>query len=255
MSESFSRTQSANPEQSVVSCYNEGVRYRKAGLHNEAEDKFRQALLRNKRHVPSIVGLGSLLRESGRAEEGDRLLKEACSLIGAGSDSSSLAHRSDNTARPTFQRTSSLSAFTALRPPGNISSLKQAGDTVKKHLHLLKMANALGGNKAGGLLGMLKKPVVSDVDAQPASSSNMFGARGANVFSRVPSAPAAMIDEIEPGVGSGESGEGCGKGFREKRSGIAIRDGNKLLPGNEAQSIQKDFLHPSAPRQTMNLAL
>ena len=252
MAESFSRTQSANSEQSVVSCYNEGVRYRKAGLHSEAENKFRQALLRNKRHVPSIVGLGSLLRESGRAEEGDRLLKEACSMIGATSETSSLAHRSDNTARPTFQRTSSLSAFTALRPPGNISSLKQAGDTVKKHLHLLKMANALGGNKAGGLLGMLKKPVVLDVDAQSASSSDMFGARGANVFSRVPSAPAAMIDEIEPGVGSGE---GCGKGFREKRSGIAIRDGNKLLPGNEAQSIQKDFLHPSAPRQTMNLAL
>ena len=40
MAESFSRTQSANSEQSVVSCYNEGVRYRKAGSTDPW--KFRQ---------------------------------------------------------------------------------------------------------------------------------------------------------------------------------------------------------------------
>ena len=122
----FSRTQSANSEQSVLSCYNEAVKYHKAGLLDDAENKFRQALLKHKRHVrsstfplslcphaptpafcvvwvsgrlmaipvdvyavvapqvPSIVGLGSLLREMGRGEEGKKLLQEASGMISAG---------------------------------------------------------------------------------------------------------------------------------------------------------------------------
>ena len=51
LKDGFSRTQSAPSEQSVLSLYNEAVRYHKAGLMDEAENRFRQALLRNKRHV------------------------------------------------------------------------------------------------------------------------------------------------------------------------------------------------------------
>lgn len=53
----FTRTQSLGSEQSVVSLYNEAVKYNKAGLVDDAENKFRQALLRNKRHVSSSISL------------------------------------------------------------------------------------------------------------------------------------------------------------------------------------------------------
>jgi len=54
----FRRTQSDNSEQSINSLYNMAVQFRKAGMLADAEAKFRQALLRNKRHVrrpPSIL--------------------------------------------------------------------------------------------------------------------------------------------------------------------------------------------------------
>jgi hypothetical protein len=108
----FSRTQSANCEQSINSLYNMAVQFHKAGMLADAETKFRQALLRNKRHVgrpprvfsprvfsrlskrrrktlkplwplqvPSLVGLGALLRERGDEEGGRKLLQEASGQI------------------------------------------------------------------------------------------------------------------------------------------------------------------------------
>ena len=47
----FTRAQSSSLEQSTASLYNEAVKFRKAGLKEEAEDKFRAALTRNKKHV------------------------------------------------------------------------------------------------------------------------------------------------------------------------------------------------------------
>ena len=50
----FTRTQSSNLEQSTASLYNEAVKFRKAGLQDDAENKFRAALGRNKRHVSRL---------------------------------------------------------------------------------------------------------------------------------------------------------------------------------------------------------
>ena len=140
-SSEFSRTQSAPSEQSITSLYNEAVKFHKAGLLQDAENKFRQALLRNKHHVspspapmhfptclwimlfmawiqglwfesnitaqrgqqetnpramlflnwiclrnmqvPSLVGLGSLLKEKGDIQGGSKYLLEASGEISA----------------------------------------------------------------------------------------------------------------------------------------------------------------------------
>jgi len=79
----FTRTQSSTLEQSTSSLYNEAVKFHKAGLAGDAENKFRAALVRNRRHLPSLLGLGSLLRESGRESEGMTLLQEASGLVAA----------------------------------------------------------------------------------------------------------------------------------------------------------------------------
>ena len=79
----FSRTQSSSLEQSTASLYNEGVKFRKVGLHEDAEHKFRAALVRDRRHLPSLLGLGSLLRERGREREGAVILQEASGILAA----------------------------------------------------------------------------------------------------------------------------------------------------------------------------
>jgi hypothetical protein len=79
----FSRTQSSSLEQSTASLYNEGVKFRKVGLHEDAEHKFRAALVRDRRHLPSLLGLGSLLRERGREREGVLFLQEASGIVAA----------------------------------------------------------------------------------------------------------------------------------------------------------------------------
>ena len=79
----FTRAQSSTQEQSTASLYNEAVKFRKAGLLEDAENKFRAALARNRRHIPSLLGLGSLLRECGREREGVTTVQEASGLVAA----------------------------------------------------------------------------------------------------------------------------------------------------------------------------
>ena len=80
------RSQSLNMalgiQMSVDSLYNHAVRYHKVEKNNElAEASFRAALSRKEEHVPSLVGLGSLLKEMGRQEEADEYLHKATGLI------------------------------------------------------------------------------------------------------------------------------------------------------------------------------
>uniref|UniRef100_A0A7S0W0Z9 Uncharacterized protein n=1 Tax=Hemiselmis tepida TaxID=464990 RepID=A0A7S0W0Z9_9CRYP len=80
------RSQSLNMAQgikmSVDSLYNHGVRYHKVEKNNElAEASFRAAISRKEDHIPSLVGLGSLLKELGRQEEADEFLHRATGLI------------------------------------------------------------------------------------------------------------------------------------------------------------------------------
>eukprot|EP00283_Hemiselmis_rufescens_P000469 CAMPEP_0173470002 /NCGR_PEP_ID=MMETSP1357-20121228/77655_1 /TAXON_ID=77926 /ORGANISM="Hemiselmis rufescens, Strain PCC563" /LENGTH=242 /DNA_ID=CAMNT_0014438263 /DNA_START=110 /DNA_END=840 /DNA_ORIENTATION=- len=80
------RSQSLNMsmgiQMSVDSLYNHAVRYHKVEKNNElAEASFRAAISRKEDHIPSLVGLGSLLKELGRQDEADEYLHKATGLI------------------------------------------------------------------------------------------------------------------------------------------------------------------------------
>lgn len=229
----FSRTQSANSEQSVLSCYNEAVKYHKAGLLDDAENKFRQALLKHKRHVPSIVGLGSLLREMGRGEEGKKLLQEASGMISAGDPAASISLANRTAAMGKFQRTSSLSQYTSVQHP-KITSLKQAGQTVKTQIHMLKIARAFGANTTGSIAKLLNRPVGGDsVLAQGASSM---------IFSRIPSAPADA-------PGPSESAKSPSKDDISSKGNLLRASSSPLRDAGMALAFKRTMPDESASRQ------
>ena len=95
----FSRTTSVNTEQSTDSMYNEAVKFKKAGLLQEAENKFRQVLSRDKQHIPSILGLGTLIRAKGDGE-GERLLEQASGQIAGQTDVVGMMKRTQSMGGP-----------------------------------------------------------------------------------------------------------------------------------------------------------
>ena len=123
-----------------------------------------------------MVGLGSLLREKGDEEGGKQLLQEASGMIAAPSESGSIAVRAQATGR-SLKRTSSLAqhaswAFQRAPSTEKITSIKQAGQLVKKNLRMLKMAKGLGGlgGLGGGLAASFRLPPPSeDVQGETAS--------------------------------------------------------------------------------------
>mmetsp|Transcript_51331 Transcript_51331/g.160277 ORF Transcript_51331/g.160277 Transcript_51331/m.160277 type:complete len:162 (-) Transcript_51331:2154-2639(-) len=77
---SIERTLSISSK-SIDALYNEGVKLHKAGQLEEAESCWREGIRRNRKHVPCLVGLGSLLVEEGNKEEGEKLLAEATGVL------------------------------------------------------------------------------------------------------------------------------------------------------------------------------
>ena len=100
-----------------------------------------------------MVGLGAMLREQGRHEEGTKFLQEASGIVAAPAAETSMSMRAANNgaARP-FARASSLTSYAFHRASSaeKITSIKDAGNLVRKNLKVLKMAKLFSGGVDGG---------------------------------------------------------------------------------------------------------
>ena len=123
------------------------MKFKKAGLLDDAEHKFRHALARDKKHVPSALGLGALLRQKNdeySLEKSRELLQQVSGQVAGQADVSHLMRRTQSVGGP-IQRTSSLSLFGFKRAgstEGSKLTLKSVASAVAKDVLTVKAAGA-----------------------------------------------------------------------------------------------------------------
>ena len=119
-----------------------------------------------------MVGLGAMLREQGRHEEGTKFLQEASGIVAAPAAETSMSMRAANNgaARP-FARASSLTSYAFHRASSaeKITSIKDAGNLVRKNLKVLKMAKLFSGGVDGG--GGLAAALAKGGGSEPAKAA------------------------------------------------------------------------------------